>query len=377
MKMELGVLTPPTAYDVKVGSTVARSTQRRCGKTSKFGSRWSPTARASPSRSFKERTRPTRPGACSCSITERVSGMKEWRRLTLDFYSMKMELGEHPRQFFLRVDRLVKEMERVGRPTLEKDIDLVLRTGLSSQYDAEVRMLESSAKCPNRAWIECAVYNQYDQLTRETLEVGLKLLASVSRVVCPPEICQFCSQAGPTAANCRKLEYAHRKLKGNGIRGSVRSRGRKADKDGTASADRGDKKLHRLKCYYCEGPPIQANCPEKSKDAPKPTTAENKRGGMHFTIRVDKPARAGLWACNDTDETVSGSGERWIRDSGATENMTPDPNGFERYETAPPGRTVEMGDGTLLPVAGYGDLRLKIEKHDADGGQTRGTRAGS
>ena len=68
-----------------------------------------------------------------------ASGMKEWRRLALNFYSMKMELGEHPRQFFLRVDRLVKETERVGRPTIEKDIDIVLLSGLSSQYDAEVR----------------------------------------------------------------------------------------------------------------------------------------------------------------------------------------------------------------------------------------------
>ena len=38
---------------------------------------------------------------------------------------MKMELGEHPRQLFLRVDRLVKEMERVRCPTIEKDIDIV------------------------------------------------------------------------------------------------------------------------------------------------------------------------------------------------------------------------------------------------------------
>ena len=92
---------------------------------------------------------------------------------------------------------------------------------------------------------------------------------------------------------------------------------------------------------------------------------------MLATTRVDKPAGASLWACDDTDATVSGSGERWISDSGMTENMTPDPTGFERYQTAPPGRTVEMGDGTLLPVAGYGDLRLKIEQDDADGGQTR------
>ena len=262
-------------------------------------------------------------------------------------------------------------MERVGRPKLEKDIDIVLLTELSSQYDAEVRMLESSADRLDRAWIERAVYNQYDRLTREKSEAGPKALASVSRVVPPPEKCQFCSQAGHTAANCRKLEYAKREPKGNGKRGSGRWRAGKADTYGTTSADRGDKRLHRLKCYYCEGPHIQVNCSVKSKDAPKPTTGENKGGGMLATTCVDKPAGAGLWACDDTNATVSGSGERWISDSGATENMTPNPTGFKRYETAPLGCTVEMGDGTLLPVAGYGDLRLKMEQDDADGGQTR------
>ena len=113
------------------------------------------------------------------------------------------------------------------------------------------------------------------------------------------------------------------------------------------------------------------NCPEKSKDAPKPTTVEKEGGGMLAATCVDKPAGAGLWACDDTDATVSVNGEHWISDSGATENMPPDPAGFERYETVSPGRTVEMGDGTLLPVAGYGDLCLKTKQDDANGGQTR------
>ena len=129
--------------------------------------------------------------------------------------------------------------------------------------------------------------------------------------------------------------------------------------------------MHHLKCYYCEGHHIQANCLEKSKDGPRPTTGEKKGGGILATTRIDKPAGAGLWACDDTDATVSGSGERWISDSGATERMTPDPTRFERYETASPGRTAEMGDGTFLPVAGYEELRLKIEQDDADGSQTR------
>ena len=85
----------------------------------------------------------------------------------MDFYSIKMELGEHPRQCFLRVDPLVKEIERVGRPIIEKDINIVLLRGLSSQYEVEVRMLESLADWPDRAWRERTEFNQYDTLTRE------------------------------------------------------------------------------------------------------------------------------------------------------------------------------------------------------------------
>ena len=40
-----------------------------------------------------------------------ASGLKERRRLTIDFYMMKMELGEHPRKFLLCMDQMVKELE--------------------------------------------------------------------------------------------------------------------------------------------------------------------------------------------------------------------------------------------------------------------------
>ena len=45
-----------------------------------------------------------------------ASGINEHRRLTIDFYMMKMERGEHPQKFLLRVDQMVKELERVDRP---------------------------------------------------------------------------------------------------------------------------------------------------------------------------------------------------------------------------------------------------------------------
>ena len=366
------VLTTPAAQDVKVGADNFDGSQVNPEMLSKAKHVWVSLITDCKGVAFEIVQGADSPSQAWRQLVQhyRACGVKERRRLALDFYSMKMEFGEHPRHFFLRVDCLVKEMERAGRPTLEMDIDILLLTGLSSQYDAEVRMLESSAEWPDRAWIERAVYNFYDRLTREKSEAGTKPLASVSRVVAPPKYASSVRKRG-TPRRAAESWSTPNEPKGNGKRGGGRRRGGKADKDGTASADRGDKKLHRLKCYYCEGHHIQANCPEKSKDAPRPTTGEKKGGGVLATTRVDKPAGADLWACDSTDATVSGNGERWTSDSRATETMTPDPTGFERYESAPPGRTVEMGDGTLLPVAVYEDLRLKIEQDDVDGGQTR------
>ena len=83
-----------------------------------------------------------------------------------------------------------------------------------------------------------------------------------------------------------------------------------------------------------------------------------------------------MWTCEGANMAKRGVGESWIGDSGATESMTPDAAVFENYEVAPPGRTVELGDGTLLPVAGYGDLRLQVEQNRAVARRTS-SRSGS
>ena len=188
-------------------------------------------------------------------------------------------------------------------------------------------------------------------------------------MVSHPVICQFCLQARHTTVNCRKLKYANRTVMASVAVGDGKAV--KLIKMVRRPRKRRQEVAPPEMLLRCEGPHVQANCPEKSKDVPKPTAGDKIGGGMLATTRVDKPAGDGLCACDDTDATVSGSVERWISDSGATENMTPDPAGFEIYKTAPPECTVEMGDGMLLPVAGYGDLRLKIEQDDAGGNQTR------
>ena len=108
-----------------------------------------------------------------------ASGLKERRRLTIDFYiMMKIKLGEHPRKFLLHVDQIVKELERVDRPVDPKDIDIAILSGLTPQYDAEVRMLASSLDWPTREWVERAVINQYERLKCEKSAAGSRAMLS-------------------------------------------------------------------------------------------------------------------------------------------------------------------------------------------------------
>ena len=107
-----------------------------------------------------------------------ASGLKERRRFIIDFNMMKMELREHPRTFLLRVDQMVKELERVDRLVDPKDIDIVILSGLTPQYDAEVRMLESSSDWPTREWIERAVINQYERLENKKSAAGSRAMLS-------------------------------------------------------------------------------------------------------------------------------------------------------------------------------------------------------
>lgn len=92
----------------------------------------------------------------------RENDLKEWRRLTVEIYTMKMDPGEYPRKFLLLADRTMKELERVCRLVDLKDVDIIIFSGLRSEYDAEVQMLESSSDWPTPEWIGRAVINQYE-----------------------------------------------------------------------------------------------------------------------------------------------------------------------------------------------------------------------
>ena len=145
-----------------------------------------------------------------------ASGLKERRRLTIDFYMMKMKLGEHPRKFLLRVDQMAKELERVVWPVDPKDINIVILGELTPQYDAEVRMLKSSSDWPTREWIERAVINQYERLECEKSAAGSREMLSASchrRNDNPPIRCPLCSRTGHSALQCLEFQITRREMK--------------------------------------------------------------------------------------------------------------------------------------------------------------------
>ena len=130
-----------------------------------------------------------------------------------------MELEEYSRKFLLRVDQMVKELERVDRPVDPKDIDIVILSGLTPQYDAKVRMLESLSGWPTRKWIECAVINQYERLECEKSAAGNRAMLSARghrRNAKPLIQCTLGSRIGHSALQCHKFQITRREKKPNG-----------------------------------------------------------------------------------------------------------------------------------------------------------------
>ena len=78
---------------------------------------------------------------------------------------MKMEIGEHPREFIMRVISAAKELRRCGKTVDEDNIVVVVLNGVSSEHDAEVRLLECGDDVnPARNKILHSLTDQYYRL---------------------------------------------------------------------------------------------------------------------------------------------------------------------------------------------------------------------
>ena len=327
-----------------------------------------------------------------------TSGLKEHRRLTIDFYIMKMELGEHSRKFLLRVEQMVKKLERVARPVDPKDIDIVILSELMPQYDTEVRMQESSSDWPTREWTERAVMNQYEGLECETSAAASRAILSVrghrrndKRTIRGP----LCSRTGHSALQCHEFQIIRREQKPNGYRGDGKHGGngggdgnggggggggnrgggggqncsggggkqKKSSKDSES-----DNRTARSDCYFC----VESTKPRNAQTAsplqrrrrlPTPNMAEFRVMSAQSLWLGCLSPQALARLCEWHED------EYWVANSGASKNMTQDSSNLEDYTPPPPGDEVESAGNIVLPVAGYGRLRLLM---DQDSGTFKG-----
>lgn len=117
-----------------------------------------------------------------------------------------MKRGDHPRGFLLLINRVVKDLERVGCCVDPKDIGAVSFSRLTSQYDAKALILEPSSDRTTQDLIERAVINQFNRLEAEKSAAGAKALTVTrgsSHNHGSTETCALCWRAGHNAATCR------------------------------------------------------------------------------------------------------------------------------------------------------------------------------
>ena len=92
-----------------------------------------------------------------------------------------MKLGEDPKKFTMRVDRVARELRQVGKAVDEDDKNLAILNGLTQEYAVERRMRERGDDEPTQAHIEKVILNQYERLRAETSEASAKSLAIAAR----------------------------------------------------------------------------------------------------------------------------------------------------------------------------------------------------
>ena len=268
----------------------------------------------------------------------------------------------------------------MDRPVDPKEIDIVILSGLTPQYDAEVRMLESSSDWPTREWIERAVVNQYERLEREKFSARSRAMLSSRghrRNDTPPIRCPLCSRTGHSALKCCDFQITRREQKPNGYQrdgefggnggggrnGGGGGNGRGGDSGGVGS-NRGDggsknrsggggkqKKSSKDSesgdkttcpdCYFCLESHKASECPNRSASATAPATPDSQHGGCLGSVGTN--LGAGLLVATSARPALAARGapreryedECWVADSGSTEKMTQNSSNLEAYMPAP------------------------------------------
>ena len=288
----------------------------------------------------------------------RAKGTREILRLSHEINGKTMEPGGEPFTFRMEVDRLAAGLHRLGDESVtELRKCVIIVSGLSADFEMERRILENNPAGLNRAEIERVVGNQYNRLLRQ--QQDSKALSA---------------SKGAVTANCGKGKNRrlHHKFDGNcfncgkkGHRaGDCRGAKKKSEKYGAADDRKEGGGSGR--CYICGSEEHLAHrhcglC--KSLEYRTRDCEEHgaEKGAMlaKLTVPVVPEVKA---VAAMVGEARSDRKEEWESDSGATFHMSHTGAGMSAYKKASPGTNVEIADGNILPVDGFGRIEVDLDQ---------------
>ena len=256
-------------------------------------------------------------------------------------------------------DRLAADLHRLGdKSVTELRKCVIIVSGLSADFEMEGRMLENNSAGLNRAEMDRVVGNQYSTLLRQQ-EDSKALSASKGTVT-----------ANRGKGKNRRL---HQKFDGNCFNcgkkchraGDCRSAG-KSEKAGAAD----DKKegSGSSRSYICGSEEHFAHrhcglCKSLEHWTPDREERGAKKDAMLAKLTV--PAVPEVIAVAAMVGAARGDRKEGREsDSGTTFHMSPTRAGMSANKKASPGTNVEITDGNILPVDGFGKIEVDLDQPD-------------
>ena len=268
----------------------------------------------------------------------RAKGTREILRLSYEINGKTMEPGGGPSKFMMEIDRLAADLHRLGdKSVTELRKCVIIVPGLSADFEMECRMLENAGL--NRAEVERVVGNQYSRLLRQQQD-SKALSASKGTVTVNrgkgknrrlhhkfDGNCFNCGKKGHRAGDCRSAK--------------------KSERSGAA-----DDKEGGVHCGLCKSLEHQTrDCKERGAE----------KGAILAKLAV--PAVPGVRSVAAMVGAARGDRkEEWESDSGATFHMAHTRAGMSAYKKVSSGTTVEIADGNILPVDGFGRIEVDLDQ---------------
>ena len=287
----------------------------------------------------------------------RAKATREILRLSHEINGKTMEPGGDPFEFMMEIDRLAADLHRLGdKSVTELRKCVIIVSGLSADFEMECRILENNPVGLNRAEIERVVGNQYNRLLRQQHD-SKALSASM----------------GTVTANRGKGENRrpHHKFEGNcfncgkkGHRAGDCRSAKKSEKSGAADKKEGggsgrcyiwgsEEHFARRHCGLCKSLKHRTrDCEERGAE----------KGTMLAKLTVPAVPEVRAAAAIMVGAARGDRKGEWKSDSGATFHMSHNRAGMSAYKKASPGTNVEIADGNILPVDGFGRIEVDLDQ---------------